>query len=252
MHCKRRVLALAGVDAWQLSTLLRADGEASAPASAGEAFTRKDVIYNLDNESDPEAEAAIKAFQRQAFQAAAKGAAALAPPAEPELAFTAKVERKYVAAQIVESGIQASGPRLAACRPGAAVLPRGGARWRRRRGELLRRQTLSDAPPARAPAPPAMAYTHPPPTSPHPHLTTARRQGISVPLSYDKDGTGAAGLKRYVAQLRSVARQAGFGEPAAELQAKLQEAAAGARGRGPCAREGARGPSVFWQALAGR
>lgn len=122
-----------------------------------EAFTRKDVIYNLDNQADPEAEAAIKAFQRQAFQAAAKGAAALAPPAEPELAFTAKVERKYVAAQIVESGIQ----------------------------------------------------------------------GISVPLSYDKDGSGATALKRYVAQLRDVARQAGFGEPAAELQAKLQEAAAG-------------------------
>jgi hypothetical protein len=64
------------------------------------------VIYNLDNTSDPEAEAAIKAFQRDAFKAAAKGAGALAPAAEPELAFTAKVERKYVAAQIVESGIQ--------------------------------------------------------------------------------------------------------------------------------------------------
>jgi DNA topoisomerase IB len=72
----------------------------------GEAFTRKDVAYNLYNESDPEAEAAIKAFQRQAYAAAAKGAAALAPAAEAELAFTAKVERKYVAAQIVESGIQ--------------------------------------------------------------------------------------------------------------------------------------------------
>lgn len=76
------------------------------PRPAGEAFTRKDVIYNLDNASDPEAEAAIKAFQREAFAAAAKGAAALVPPQEPELAFTAKVERKYVAAQIVESGIQ--------------------------------------------------------------------------------------------------------------------------------------------------
>jgi len=64
------------------------------------------VIYNLDNQSDPEAEAAIKAFQRDAFKAAAKGAAALVPPSEPELAFTAKVERKYVAAQIVESGVQ--------------------------------------------------------------------------------------------------------------------------------------------------
>ncbi|GBF99400.1 hypothetical protein Rsub_12333 [Raphidocelis subcapitata] len=124
---------------------------------ATDAFTRKDVAYNLENTSDPEAEAAIRAFQREAYKAAAKGAAALSPPAEPELAFTAKVERKYVAAQIVETGIQS----------------------------------------------------------------------IHVPLSYDKDGSGATALKRYAAQLRDVARQAGFGEPAAELQAKLQEAAAG-------------------------
>lgn len=48
-----------------------------------------------------------------------------------------------------------------------------------------------------------------------------------MPLSYDKDGGGAAALKRYAAQLRDVSRQAGFGEPAAELQAKLAEAAAG-------------------------
>lgn len=48
-----------------------------------------------------------------------------------------------------------------------------------------------------------------------------------MPLSYDKDGGGAAALKRYAAQLRAVAREAGFGEPAAELQAKLSEAAAG-------------------------
>lgn len=132
-------------------------GARSVVGFATEAFTRKDVIYNLDNQSDPEAEAAIKAFQRDAFKAAAKGAAALVPPSEPELAFTAKVERKYVAAQIVESGIQS----------------------------------------------------------------------LSVPLSYDKDGSGVAGLKRYAAQLRDVARQAGFGEPAVELQAKLAEASAG-------------------------
>jgi hypothetical protein len=53
-----------------------------------------------------------------------------------------------------------------------------------------------------------------------------------VPLSYETDGSGTTALKRYAAQLADVARQAGFGEPAAELQAKLQEAAAGA----PCAR----------------
>lgn len=120
-------------------------------------FTRKDVAYNLYNESDPEAEAAIKAFQRSAYAAAAKGPGALAAPAEPELAFTTKVERKYEAAQIVESGLQ----------------------------------------------------------------------GISVPLSYKEDGGGATALNRYATQLRAVARQAGFGEPAAELQAKLAEASAG-------------------------
>lgn len=115
------------------------------------------MIYNLENTSDPEAEAAIRAFQREAYKQAAKGAAALTPPPEPELSLTAKVERKYAAAQIVETGIQ----------------------------------------------------------------------GVAVPLSHDKDGGGAAALKRYAAQLRDVARQAGFAEPAAELQAKLSEAAAG-------------------------
>lgn len=87
------------------------------------AFTRKDVIYNLENTSDPEAEAAIKAFQREAYKAAAKGAAALAAPAEPELSLTAKVERKYAAAAIVESGIQVGGGRkgwMRAARRGVA------------------------------------------------------------------------------------------------------------------------------------
>lgn len=74
-------------------------------SAATEAFSRKDVIYNLDNSSDPEAEAAIKAFQRQQFAAAAKADAKPAAP-EPDLELASKIERKYMAAQVVESGIQ--------------------------------------------------------------------------------------------------------------------------------------------------
>eukprot|EP00878_Enallax_costatus_P001127 GHUV01001264.1.p1 GENE.GHUV01001264.1~~GHUV01001264.1.p1 ORF type:complete len:415 (+),score=138.77 GHUV01001264.1:35-1279(+) len=76
-----------------------------ASTAASEAFTRKDVVYNLDNSSDPEAEAAIKAFQRQQFEAAAKAGVKPAAP-EPDLELASKIERKYMAAQVVESGIQ--------------------------------------------------------------------------------------------------------------------------------------------------
>lgn len=97
-------------------------GFASSGASAS--FTRKDVIYNLNNSSDPEAEAAIKAFQREQFAAAAKGAPAAAA-AEPDLELAAKVERKYMAAQIVESGIQnVSVPLSWEAEGGAAALKR--------------------------------------------------------------------------------------------------------------------------------
>lgn len=77
----------------------------TASSTAGEAFTRKDVVYNLDNSSDPEAEAAIKAFQRQQYAAAAKADVKPAAP-EPDLELASKIERKYMAAQVVESGIQ--------------------------------------------------------------------------------------------------------------------------------------------------
>jgi hypothetical protein len=62
------------------------------------------VIYSLGNTSDPETSAAIKAFQREQFAAAGKGEPAAA--AEPELELAAQVERKYMSAQNVESGIQ--------------------------------------------------------------------------------------------------------------------------------------------------
>lgn len=47
----------------------------------------------------------MKAFQREAFAAAAKGPAAGGKP-EPEYELASQIERKYAAAQIVESGIQ--------------------------------------------------------------------------------------------------------------------------------------------------
>jgi hypothetical protein len=74
-------------------------------ATQGPTFGRKDVVYNLNNTSDPEAEAAVKAFQREQFAAAAKGPAA-AGKEEPEYELASQIERKYAAAQIVESGIQ--------------------------------------------------------------------------------------------------------------------------------------------------
>ena len=63
-------------------------------------------MYHLDD-PDVEAQAAIKAFQMQQFVAAAKGPLPTPPP-EPVLELTAKVERKDVAAEIVESGVQVS------------------------------------------------------------------------------------------------------------------------------------------------
>lgn len=84
---------------------LHAAGSPPVPSPpADDAFTRKDVIYHIEDQ-DVEAVAAIKAFQRKQFAAAASGPLP-APPAEAALDFTAKVERKYRAAEIVESGLQ--------------------------------------------------------------------------------------------------------------------------------------------------
>lgn len=56
----------------------------------------------MDNREDPEVDSAIRAYQKAAFSATQ----AAPEPAEETLELTAKVQRKYVAAQIVESGIQ--------------------------------------------------------------------------------------------------------------------------------------------------
>jgi hypothetical protein len=77
----------------------------AAPAAA---FSRKDAVYNLANSSDPEAEASIRAFQREQFAAAAKGGAAGAGQPEVEYELASQIERKYAAAAVVESGIQVS------------------------------------------------------------------------------------------------------------------------------------------------
>lgn len=98
------LLAASAPAACSLAHLQLKRGFQASPA-ASEAFTRKDVVYNLDNSSDPEAEAAIKAFQRQQFEAVAKTGAKPAAP-EPDLELSSRIERKYMAAQVVESGIQ--------------------------------------------------------------------------------------------------------------------------------------------------
>lgn len=69
-------------------------------------MSRKDVLNMLDNRDDPEVDAAIKAYMQQQYQSAGKGGAAAPAPAAAELELTASLEKKYVAAQIVEHGIQ--------------------------------------------------------------------------------------------------------------------------------------------------
>lgn len=69
---------------------------------ATEAASRKDVVNLLDNSSDPEVSAAIKAYQAAVF----KSGKVDASKQEEALPLAAKVERKYVAAQVVESGLQ--------------------------------------------------------------------------------------------------------------------------------------------------
>lgn len=69
---------------------------------AGAVPTRKDVLYLLDNRDDPEVDASIKAFLRAQYQ----NPKAEAPRVADGLELTAKVEKKYYAAQVVEFGLQ--------------------------------------------------------------------------------------------------------------------------------------------------
>jgi hypothetical protein len=73
--------------------------------TAGE-FTRKDVVYFLDNRDDPDVDAGISAHLRAQYAKAEKGTLSTAAPVSDNLQLTAQVERKYIAAQIIESSIQ--------------------------------------------------------------------------------------------------------------------------------------------------
>lgn len=77
--------------AWQL---LRGMATEAAPS-------KKDIVHLLDNREDPEVDAAIRAYMKAAY-------ASKAAPEKPEQTFelASKIERKYVAAQVVEHGIQ--------------------------------------------------------------------------------------------------------------------------------------------------
>lgn len=70
--------------------------------STGVAPSKSQVVHFLDNREDPEVDSAIRAYQKAAFSATK----AAPEKAEETLELTAQVQRKYVAAQIVESGIQ--------------------------------------------------------------------------------------------------------------------------------------------------
>lgn len=65
-------------------------------------LSRKEVVYMLENRDDPEVDSAIKAYLKAQYKS---GADAAEKP-EQALELATKVERKYVAAQVVDYGIQ--------------------------------------------------------------------------------------------------------------------------------------------------
>lgn len=70
-----------------------------APAEA----TKSDVVHFLSiADSDVELDSAVKAYQRAAYASKSKSV----EKPEESLELSSKVQRKYIAAQIVESGIQ--------------------------------------------------------------------------------------------------------------------------------------------------
>eukprot|EP00983_Pelagomonas_calceolata_P065260 1148514-Pelagomonas_calceolata.AAC.1 len=82
-----------------------AQSSSSCPSRAAEA-SKKDIVHFLSNQdSDVEVDSAIKGYMRAAYKAGKS-----IPPEKPEEVYelSSKVQRKYIAAQIVDSGIQAS------------------------------------------------------------------------------------------------------------------------------------------------
>ncbi|KAG2497136.1 hypothetical protein HYH03_004727 [Edaphochlamys debaryana] len=135
--------------------LSRSAGSAPAVEGAVRAFasgagaTKKDVLYNLSN-PDPEAESMVKEYLGSLY----KGAKLEPTKADDSLELTSKIEKKYRAAMVVETGLQ----------------------------------------------------------------------NISVPLGFDK--SNLASVKRYAAELRTLAKQAGFECPIREVTKRVAETAA--------------------------
>ncbi len=67
-------------------------------------LSTKDAAYLLDSRDDPEVDAALKAYLKAQYA----GGKAKPTPAGEQLELASKVEKKYVAAQIVAQGVQAS------------------------------------------------------------------------------------------------------------------------------------------------
>lgn len=65
-----------------------------------EALSTKDVAYLLDNRDDPEVDAAIKQYLKAQY------AGGKATPSSTGGELASKVEKKYIAAQVVAQGVQ--------------------------------------------------------------------------------------------------------------------------------------------------
>eukprot|EP00197_Chlamydomonas_leiostraca_P013834 CAMPEP_0202867064 /NCGR_PEP_ID=MMETSP1391-20130828/8594_1 /ASSEMBLY_ACC=CAM_ASM_000867 /TAXON_ID=1034604 /ORGANISM="Chlamydomonas leiostraca, Strain SAG 11-49" /LENGTH=333 /DNA_ID=CAMNT_0049547069 /DNA_START=39 /DNA_END=1040 /DNA_ORIENTATION=+ len=121
-------MALSGVVLRGLGLLTKANAAAASVGTwqhAGRTMAsdatpqKKDIVHFLDNRDDPEVDAAIRAYMKAAY----KSKAAPEKP-EPSYELASKVERKYVAAQVVESGVQNISVPLAYKNEGVASVKR--------------------------------------------------------------------------------------------------------------------------------
>lgn len=71
-------------------------------APAGAQLSKKDAAYLLDSRDDPEVNAALSQYLKTVYA----GGKAAATPSEEHFALASKVEKKYVAAQVVAEGVQ--------------------------------------------------------------------------------------------------------------------------------------------------